>query len=124
MVPMILHPEIEGSRYFAGNSKSLVIQGDSSRSRTDNMQECYRKLHNLILEAGKSTIRGETSQTQVERVKKLFVIHLDISEMSWHAQLTPLLCRQHKENEMRLRGKKNHGNKKAARKGFSKGSNY
>jgi peptidyl-tRNA hydrolase ICT1 len=79
MVPKILHPEIEGSRYYAENSKSLVIQGDGSRSRTDNTQECYKKLHALIVAAGRSTVRGETSQAQVERVKSLYVIRGAIS---------------------------------------------
>lgn len=78
MVPKILHPEIEGSRYYAENSESLVIQGDSSRSRTDNMQECYKKLHSLIVEAGRSTVRGETSKAQVEKVKSLYVICLGV----------------------------------------------
>lgn len=74
MVPKILHSEIEGSRYYAQNSKSLVIQGDGSRSRTDNMQECYKKLHALIVATGRSsTVRGETSQAQIEKVKGLYV---------------------------------------------------
>ena len=72
-VPEILHPEIEASRYYAENSKSLVIQGDGSRDRTNNVQECYKKLHALIIAAGRSSVRGETSQAQVEKVKNLSV---------------------------------------------------
>lgn len=71
LVPRMLHPEIERSRYYARNSKSLVIQGDSSRNRTDNMQECFKKLHALIVAAGRSTVKGETSAEQVEKVKRL-----------------------------------------------------
>ena len=73
LVPKILHPEIEASRYYTGKSKSLVIQGDGSRDRTNNVQECYKKLHALILAAGRSSVRGETSPAQVEKVKKLSV---------------------------------------------------
>ena len=73
LVPKILHPEIQASRYYAKNSKSLVIQGDGSRDRTHNVQECYRKLHALMAAAGKSAVRGETSPAQVEKVKRLFV---------------------------------------------------
>ena len=73
LVPKILHPGIEASRYYAENSKSLVIQGDGSRDRTNNVQECYKKLHALIIAAGRSTVRGETSQAQVEKVKTLYV---------------------------------------------------
>ena len=73
MIPKILHPEIEGSRYYAANSKSLVIQGDASRNRNDNIQECYKKLHTTIVAAGRATVRGETSPAQVEKVKNLYV---------------------------------------------------
>ena len=73
LVPRILHPKIQASRYYAKKSKSLVIQGDGSRDRTHNVQECYKKLHALMTAAGRSVIRGETSPAQVEKVKILFV---------------------------------------------------
>lgn len=73
LVPKILHSDIEASRYYAENSKSLVIQADGSRDRANNIQECYRKLHALILAAGRSSVRGETSPGQVEKVKELSV---------------------------------------------------
>lgn len=71
LVPKILHPQIEGSRYYAESSKSLVIQGDGSRKRTDNEQECFKKLQALIVDAGKNTVKGETSPQQAEKVKNL-----------------------------------------------------
>lgn len=71
MIPKILHPQIEGSRYYAANSQSLIIQGESSRNRNDNVEECYKKLHDLIIAAGRATVRGETSQAQKEKVKGL-----------------------------------------------------
>ena len=72
MIPKILHPQIEGSRYYAANSQSLIIQGDCNRNRNDNAKECYKKLHDLIVAAGRATIRGETSQAQKEKVKGLY----------------------------------------------------
>lgn len=73
MIPKILHPKLEGSRYYAANTKSLVIQADANRNRNDNAQECYKKLHTMIVDAARATIRGETSPAQVEKVKKLCV---------------------------------------------------
>ena len=73
LIPKILHPDIEASRYYAGNSKSLVIHGDGSRDRTNNVQECYKKLHALIVAAGRSSVRGETPPAQGEKVKNLSV---------------------------------------------------
>ena len=74
LIPEILRPNIEASRYYAENSKSLVIQGDGSRDRTNNVQECYKKLHALIVVAGRNSVRGETSLAQVEKVKNLSVL--------------------------------------------------
>lgn len=73
LVPKILHSDIEASRYYAEKSKSLVIQGDGSRDRTANVQECYKKLHALIVAAGRSSVRGESSPAQAEKVKNLSV---------------------------------------------------
>ncbi len=73
LVPKILHSGIEGSRYYAHKSKSMVIQGDGSRNRTDNAQECYKKLHTLIVDIGRSTVRGETSPDRTEKIKDLYV---------------------------------------------------
>ena len=73
MIPTILHPKIEGSRYYAANTKSLVIQADASRNRNDNTQECYKKLHTMIVDAARATIRSETPPAQVEKVKRLYV---------------------------------------------------
>ena len=72
MIPKILHPQIERSRYYAANSQSLVIQGDCSRNRNDNVEECYKKLHDSIIAAGRAIVRGETSQAQKEKVKGLY----------------------------------------------------
>ena len=73
LVPKILHPDIEESRYYAESSKSLVIQADGSRDRTSNVQECHKKLHALIMASGRRSVRGETSPAQVEKVKDLSV---------------------------------------------------
>ena len=73
LVPKILHPDIEASRYYAKNSKSLVIQDDGTRDRSNNVQQCYKKLHALMVAAGKSSVRGETSPAQLEKVKNLSV---------------------------------------------------
>ena len=78
LVPKLLHSGIEESRFYAGNSQSLVIQGDGSRNRTDNVEECYKKLHAAIVTAGKTIVKGETSPEQAERVKNLHVTHLAI----------------------------------------------
>ena len=87
LIPKLLHPAIEGSRYYAVNSRSIVIQSDESRKRNDNVQGCHKKLYDFIVNAGKSIIRGETSPEQAERVRGLYVFCAAFK----HATLTPSL---------------------------------
>ncbi|GME22000.1 peptidyl-tRNA hydrolase domain protein [Neofusicoccum parvum] len=75
----------------------LHQESDDSRKQTDNVHACFRKLHQLILDAGKTAVPGETSEEQKERVRKL----------------------EKAGNEARLKMKKVHSSKKSARKGGS-----
>ncbi|KAI4229650.1 MAG: hypothetical protein L6R36_000697 [Xanthoria steineri] len=71
-VPKLLHDHIRASPYYAEKSDALVIQADSNRKQNDNVDACFMKLQHLILAAGRSSIRGETSPEQAERVKRLY----------------------------------------------------
>ena len=72
IVPNILHQQIKESRYHAERSHALVIQADGSRKQADNVEEAFTKLRELILAAGKKSVRGETSPEQMKRVKNLY----------------------------------------------------
>ncbi|QKX56485.1 uncharacterized protein TRUGW13939_03590 [Talaromyces rugulosus] len=95
ILPRILHQDLQNSRYMAERSNSLVINSDESRKRSDNMESCYVKLYTLIQTIAKTTIPGETSQYQIDRVKGL----------------------KHAENESRLKHKKLKSSKKSSRRG-------
>lgn len=97
LLPTLLHQEMRSSRYYAANSNALVIQSDDSRKQTDNVHACFRKLHQLIVDAGTSAVPGETSEEQKERVRKL----------------------EKASNEARVKTKKFNSSKKSARKGGS-----
>lgn len=71
IVPGILYEQLASTRYYAERSDSLVIQADSSRKQTENVQECFAKLQDLFLFAGKNTVQGETSPEQAAKVRKL-----------------------------------------------------
>ena len=73
IVPKILHQQLRRSQYYAPNSETLVIQADSSRKQSDNVNQCFETLRDLILTAGKIAVRGETSLEQKARVKGLYV---------------------------------------------------
>jgi len=65
-----LHLAIRSSRY-ATSSDGLTIQSDDSRKQSDNTHSCFAKLHDMIVEAGRDSVPGETSAAQKARVKSL-----------------------------------------------------
>ena len=71
LVPSILWASVTSSSYCASKSNSLVIQSDDSRKQQDNVRSCFVKLNNLLLQAGRNNVPGETSPEQTERVKHL-----------------------------------------------------
>ncbi|KAL8642932.1 MAG: hypothetical protein Q9228_000421 [Teloschistes exilis] len=97
LVPSPLHADIRASPYYAERSGFLVIQADSNRKQTGNVDACFTKLQNLILAAGRNSVECETSPEQAEKVRRL----------------------RKADNEARLRAKKRHSGKKSARRGPS-----
>ncbi|KAF2723452.1 hypothetical protein K431DRAFT_219806 [Polychaeton citri CBS 116435] len=71
LIPKIFHKPIVNSRYYASKTRHLVIQSDDSRKQNENVLGCYRKLNQLIEEAGRKTVPGETSPEQLKRVEEL-----------------------------------------------------
>lgn len=59
------------SRYAAPKTNALIIQSDDARKQADNANACFRKLHALLLEAGKESVPNETAAGQKERVERL-----------------------------------------------------
>ncbi|RMZ84367.1 hypothetical protein DV738_g589, partial [Chaetothyriales sp. CBS 135597] len=97
LVPLVLHRGLRQCRYYAASSDSLLIQADDSRKQAANKDACYRRLTELLTDIYRTTVPGETSEAQKERVKGLKTQY----------------------NESRLQGKKIKSSKKAARsKGF------
>jgi peptidyl-tRNA hydrolase ICT1 len=70
-IPKLLHPSILSSRYYAAKSSDLVIQADDSRKQAENVESCFKKLHEVIIRAGDEAVPGETSAEQSQRVVKL-----------------------------------------------------
>ncbi|CZT20175.1 related to peptidyl-tRNA hydrolase domain protein [Ramularia collo-cygni] len=70
-VPKVMHPPLMSSRYYAAKSSDIVIQADASRKQNDNVNACFRKLHDLIVQAGRETVPGETTPEQRKRVEQL-----------------------------------------------------
>ena len=74
LIPTMLHATLKASKHYASRSDSIVVQSDSSRKQGENVEECFHKLHQLIVHIGETKIPGETSSQQVNRVQKLCVV--------------------------------------------------
>ncbi|KAF4547715.1 RF-1 domain-containing protein 1 [Elsinoe fawcettii] len=96
LIPRVLWASIAYSRYAATNE--LIIQTDDSRKQQENVDRCIVKLNELIIQAGKENVPGETSAAQKSRVKNL----------------------QRSANEGRLKAKKFKSDKKSARRSGGK----
>ena len=114
LLPDLLHAPIHGSRFHASKSDAIIIQSDGSRKQADNVADCFRKLHRLILDAARHVIPGQTSISQKDRVKTLYVVSRFRRAAFGLTQDLP--CSQRADNEARIRGKKTHGRKKASRR--------
>lgn len=71
LLPAPLHPAVSQSRYHAAKTSDLVIQCDDSRKQADNINGCFKRLHELLVQAGHDSVPGETAAGQKERVAKL-----------------------------------------------------
>lgn len=70
-VPSLLHQYIRDSHYCTSRSETLVINSDESRKQGDNVDNCRSKLYNMIRDIGHTKVPGETSDSQIKRVKTL-----------------------------------------------------
>lgn len=117
LVPGIVHQQLRKTQYYAPKSETLVIQADGSRKQSENVNQCFQVLRDLILNAGKIAVKGETSPEQKSRVKNLYVrFCTSIAEVKWRVNTDMLDARQRAANEKRLQAKGSHSSKKRARK--------
>lgn len=71
IVPQMIHEQLQNSRYYAPKSETLVIHADGSRKQSDNVDQCFQILRDVILDVGRLIVKGETSTEQKARVKLL-----------------------------------------------------
>ncbi|KAF2857817.1 peptidyl-tRNA hydrolase domain protein [Piedraia hortae CBS 480.64] len=70
-VPPLLHPLIKSSRYYAQRSNEIIVQADESRKQSENIEICFEKLHNMLLQSGREAIPRKTSPEKAKRVEVL-----------------------------------------------------
>lgn len=122
LIPTLIHQEVRHSRFYAVKSDSISIQADGSRSQRKNVEECFTKLHDLLVAAGKTVLPGATSQAQRNRVRGLYVSYGHRTNIVGPSQVADAssynrLLRQERAAQARLITKRIQSSKKAARKG-------
>ena len=71
LLPSLIGVAVQSSRYYVRKSDSLVIAADNSRTQSTNLEECYKKLYEAILDAGRNFVRGETAPGKMWKIKAL-----------------------------------------------------
>ena len=74
IVPAALHLTLRNSTYVS-KSGMIVIQADDSRKQSDNVNTCFKRLHETVLKAGRDCIPGETSAEKSKHVKAMYGLH-------------------------------------------------
>lgn len=92
LVPNALHQQMRDSRFYSNRFEAITVQADGSRKQTDNVDECFRKLYDVIAEVGRAAIPGLTSATQKARVQQLYADPASyIGSFSLGFSLAPML---------------------------------
>lgn len=71
LIPNLLVAPLRSSRYYKVNSDAILIQSDESRKQSDNTNNTFKKLSDVIAEIGANIVPGETSDAQKKRVQAL-----------------------------------------------------
>jgi peptidyl-tRNA hydrolase ICT1 len=69
----ILRKVRENSRHLTKNDE-IVIQADDSRKQPQNVEECFNRLHKILLSCVAKDVPGATSAEQKKRVAGLYVL--------------------------------------------------
>ncbi|KAI5894094.1 uncharacterized protein SCHCODRAFT_02623710 [Schizophyllum commune H4-8] len=70
-IPQWAGARLRESPHYVRATDSILLTSTAHRSQAQNIEECMRKLHNVIETASSADIRNEASPEQKQRVKAL-----------------------------------------------------
>ncbi|KAH9481866.1 Peptidyl-tRNA hydrolase ICT1, mitochondrial [Psilocybe cubensis] len=70
-IPRWAIPALKKNPHYVESTKSLLVTSTVHRSQLQNVEECLRKLHSVILSAASSAIQKGPSEAQVKKVEGL-----------------------------------------------------
>ncbi|GAA6062030.1 hypothetical protein JCM10212_005463 [Sporobolomyces blumeae] len=71
LVPPYALPRLEQGPYYSANPASLLVSSSETRSQHSNLEQCFRKLKAIIVDAAERDLVGPTAPEQVDKVKRL-----------------------------------------------------
>ncbi|PVF95463.1 hypothetical protein CPB86DRAFT_764024 [Serendipita vermifera] len=71
VIPVWARERLRSTPYFVGSSSSLQTSSSTTRSQSENLDDCLQKMHQIILAAALESIPRMPSEQQREHVKEL-----------------------------------------------------
>ncbi|KAF9516907.1 hypothetical protein BS47DRAFT_1291554 [Hydnum rufescens UP504] len=69
-IPFWTRENLKSTPAYVSSTQSLMVSSTISRSQAQNVEDCLRKLHALIVTTVSSAIQNEPSEVQKDRVRK------------------------------------------------------
>lgn len=76
--PRIFHERMPESNYYYPKSEAFIVKSDSSRNQRANVRECFRKLHQNLVEICQTVVTKGASAEQVRKVEASYVLSIDL----------------------------------------------
>ncbi|RDB25975.1 Peptidyl-tRNA hydrolase ICT1, mitochondrial [Hypsizygus marmoreus] len=80
-IPVWAHQDLKANPHYVASSNSILITSSVYRSQVENIEDCLKKLHDLILSTSSASIKTEPSEEQKKRVEAL-----ERAEKAWRRQ--------------------------------------
>ncbi|TRM68317.1 RF-1 domain-containing protein [Schizophyllum amplum] len=70
-IPLWATARLRESTHYVRATDSILLTSTAHRSQAQNIEDCLRKLHGVVISASSADIRNEASEEQKQRVKGL-----------------------------------------------------
>ncbi|EDR04026.1 uncharacterized protein LACBIDRAFT_330957 [Laccaria bicolor S238N-H82] len=70
-IPEWARKELVKSSHYVASTHSILLTSTVHRSQSQNVEDCFNKLHSLILDASSAPIKKETTPEQKKKVEAL-----------------------------------------------------
>jgi len=69
-LPRYMIDALTQDRHYAASTHSILLNSSLERSQAANVEDCYRRLHAVLVDAAERGVRGQTSDATRERMRR------------------------------------------------------